>query len=82
MKLEDESIDMASQANLESQLAVAYEKRVATLESERRHLAAKDDLSKLETRLVKWLVATQLAVIGFLLSTQLALAALVIHLMR
>lgn len=82
MRFEDEEIDMASQANFENQIAVALEKRVATIETERRHLAAKDDLSKLETRLVKWLVATQLAVIGFLLSTQLALAALVIRLMR
>lgn len=73
---------MASEANFENQVAVAFENRVATIEAERRHLAAKDDLSNLETRLVKWLIATQLAVIGFLLSTQLALAALVIHLTR
>ena len=40
------------------------------------------DLAQLETRLVKWMIATQLAVIGFLASAQSALAALVIHLMR
>lgn len=82
MRREDEEIDMASQANFENQIAVVFEKRVAAIETERMHLAAKDDLSKLETRLVKWLIDTQLAVIGFLLSTQLALAALVIHLTR
>lgn len=71
---------MASEANIESQVAVALEKRISTVETERRHLAAKADLSGLETRLIKWLIATQLAVIGFLLSTQLALAALVVHL--
>lgn len=71
---------MASEAKIDSQVAVAYEKRMATIEIERKHFATKDDLSKMETRLIKWLIATQLAVIGFLLSTQLALAALVVHL--
>lgn len=71
---------MASEANVENQVALAMEKRVSTIETERQYLATKDDLSQLETRLIKWLVATQLAVIGFLLSTQLAVAALVVHL--
>ena len=73
---------MASEANIESQVAVSLEQRVTTIETEQRHIATKDDLSQLETRLIKWLIATQLAVIGFLLSTQLALAALVVHLTR
>ena len=42
--------------------------------------ATKMDLAQLETRLIKWMITTQLAVIGLLLSTQLALAALVIRL--
>ncbi len=71
---------MASVANMESQVAVALEKRLSTIVMERQNLATNNDLSQLETRLIKWLVATQLAVIGFLLSTQLALAALVVHL--
>jgi len=71
---------MASEANIESQVAVALEKRVSTIETDRQHLASRADLSQLETRLIEWLIATQLAVIGFLLSTQLALAALVVHL--
>ena len=70
---------MASEANMESQAAVAFERRLSTIETERQNLATNHDLSQLETRLIKWLVATQLAVIGFLLSTQLALAALVVH---
>ena len=70
---------MASEANMESQVAVAFEKRISAIETERQNLATNNDLSQLETRLIKWLVATQLAVIGFLLSTQLALAALVVH---
>ena len=80
MRREDEDIDMASEANIESQVAVALEKRVSTIETDRQHHASRADLSQLETRLIKWLIATQLAVIGFLLSTQLALAALVVHL--
>lgn len=79
---EDEDTDMASEAKIDSQVAVSLEKRVATIETERQHLAAKDDLSQMETRLIKSMIATQLAVIGFLLSTQLALAALVVHLAR
>ena len=79
---EDEDTDMASEAKIDSQVAVSLEKRVATIETERQHLATKDDLSQMETRLIKWMIATQLAVIGFLLSTQLALAALVVHLAR
>lgn len=71
---------MASEANIESQVVIAHETRIATIEAERQHLARKDDLSQLGTRLIKWLIATQLAIIGFLLSTQLALAALVVHL--
>jgi len=71
---------MASEANIESQVAVALDKRISTIETERDHLATRHDLSQLETRLIEWLVVTQLAVIGFLLSTQLALAALVVHL--
>lgn len=71
---------MASEANIESQVAVSLDKRISTIETERGRLAARHDLSQLETRLIKWLVATQLAVTGFLLSTQLALAALVVHL--
>ena len=70
---------MASEANMESQAAVAFERRLSTIETERQNLATNQDLPQLETRLIKWLVATQLAVIGFLLSTQLALAALVVH---
>ena len=70
---------MASEANIESQVPIAHESRIATLEAEREYLATKDDLSQMETRQIKWLIATQLAVIGFLLSTQLALAALVVH---
>ena len=71
---------MASEAKIESPVAVSLEQRVTTIETEREFLATKDDLSQMETRLIKWMVATQLAVIGFLLSTQLALAALVVHL--
>ena len=71
---------MASEANIESQVSVALDKRISTIETERKHLATKADMSGLETRMIKWLIATQLAVIGFLLSTQLALAALVVHL--
>lgn len=71
---------MASEAKIDSQVAVAFERRMTKVETERKHFATKDDLSKMETRLIKWLIATQLAVIGFLLSTQLALAALVVHL--
>ena len=71
---------MASEANIESQVAVALETRISTIETERKHLATKAVMSGLETRMIKWLIATQLAVIGFLLSTQLALAALVVHL--
>ncbi len=71
---------MASEANIESLVAVSLEQRVTTIETERKFLATMDDFSHLETRLIKWLVGTQLAVIGFLLSTQLALAALVVHL--
>ncbi len=71
---------MASEANIESQVAIALDKRISTIETEREHLATRHDLSQLETRLIESLVATQLAVIGFLLSTQLALAALVVHL--
>ena len=71
---------MASEANIESHVAVALEKRISTIETGRKHLAAKADMSGLETRLIKWLITAQLAVIGFLLSTQLALAALVVHL--
>lgn len=70
---------MASEANIESQVAIAHERRISTIEAEREHLATRDDLSQLETRLIKWLIATQLAVIGFLFSTQLASAALVVH---
>lgn len=73
---------MASEARIESQIAVSLEQRVATIETERKHLAAKDDLSQMETRLVKWMIATQLAMIAVLLNTQLALAALVVHLAR
>ena len=73
---------MASEAKIDSQLAVSLEQLVAILETERKHLATKHDLSQMETRLVKWMIATQLAVIGFLLSAQLALAALVVHLAR
>ena len=73
---------MASEAKIDSQVAVSFEQRVATIETERKHFAIKDDLSQMETRLIKWMIATQLAVIGFLLSTQLALAALVVHLAR
>ena len=73
---------MASEAKIDSQVAVSLEQRVATIETERKHLAAKDDLSQMETRLIKRMIATQQAVIGFLLSTQLALAALVVHLAR
>lgn len=71
---------MASEANIESHVTVALEKRISTIETGRKHLATKADMSGLETRMIKWLIATQLAVIGFLLSTQLALAALVVHL--
>ncbi|MCY3977121.1 MAG: hypothetical protein OXG23_03385 [Chloroflexi bacterium] len=71
---------MASEVNIESQVTVALDKRISTIETERKHLATKTDMSGLETRMIKWLIATQLAVIGFLLSTQLALAALVVHL--
>lgn len=70
---------MSSEANMDSQVAVAFERRLSTIETARQNLATNNDLSQLETRLIKWLVATQLAVIGFLLSTQLALAALVVH---
>ena len=70
---------MATEANIESQVAVALDKRISTIETDRQNLASNNDLSQLETRLIKWIVATQLAVIGFLLSTQLALAALVVH---
>ena len=73
---------MASEAKNDSQVAVSLEQRVATIETERKHLATKDDLSQMGTRLVNCMIATQLAVIGFLLSTQLALAALVVHLAR
>ena len=73
---------MASEAKLESLVAVALEQRVTIIETEQRHNATRDDLSQLETRLIKSLIATQLAVIGFLLSPQLALAALVVHLTR
>lgn len=73
---------MASEAKIDSQVAVSLEQLVATFETERKHLATKDDLSQLATRLIKGMIATQLAVIGFLLSTQLALAALVVHLAR
>ena len=73
---------MASEAKIDGQVAVSLEQRVATIETERKHLAAKDDLSQMETRLLKRMIATQQAVIGFLLSTQLALAALVVHLAR
>lgn len=71
---------MASEANIESQVTVSLEQRVTTIETERKFLATRDDLSQMETRLIKCMKATQLAVIGFLLSTQLALAALVVHL--
>ena len=71
---------MASEAKIDGQVAVALKQRVTALETEREYMATKDDLSKLETRLIKRLIATQLAVIGFLLSTQLALAALAVHL--
>lgn len=67
---------MSSEANMDSQVAVAFERRLSTIETARQNLATNNDLSQLETRLIKWLVATQLAVIGFLLNTQLALAAL------
>ena len=73
---------MASEANIERQVAVALEKRISTIETERQNLATRADLSQLETRLIKWLIATELAIIGFLLCTQLALAALVVHLMQ
>ena len=75
----DEDKDTAGEANLESQEAVAHERRLSTIETERHDFATKNDLSQLETRLIKWLVATQLAVTGFLFSTQLALAALLVH---
>ena len=70
------------EANMESPAFVALDRRVTNLENEQSSNATKADLAQLETRLVKWMIATQRAVIGFLLSTQLALAALVIHLMR
>ena len=79
MRRVDEDTDLATEANIESQVAVALDKRISTIETDRQNLASNNDLSQLETRLIKWLVATQLAVIGFLLSTQLALAALVVH---
>lgn len=82
MRREDEDTDMASEARIESQIAVSLEQRVATIETERKHLATKDDLSQMETRLIKSMIATQLAMIAVLLNTQLALAALVVHLAR
>lgn len=78
----DKDKGMASEANIDNQVAIALERRVTTIETERQHHATKEDLSQLETRLIKWLIATQLAVIGFLLSTQLAQAALVVHIMQ
>lgn len=32
------------------------EERVTSLETELRHLASKEDLAKLETRLIKWMI--------------------------
>ncbi len=32
------------------------EPRVTSLETELRHLASKEDLAKLETRLIKWMI--------------------------
>lgn len=78
----DKDRSIASEANIDNQVAIALEKRVTTIETERKRHATKEDVSQLETRLIKWLIATQLAVIGFLLSTQLALAALVVHIMQ
>ncbi len=78
----DKDRGMASEANIDNQVAIALEKRVTTIETERKRHATKEDVSQLETRLIKWLIATQLAVIGFLLSTQLALGALVVHIMQ
>ena len=32
------------------------EERVTSLEAELRHLASKEDLAKLETRIIKWMI--------------------------
>ncbi len=58
---------MASEAHIESSASVALELRKADFESERQHLAGGADLSRFETRLIKWPIATQLAVICCLL---------------
>ncbi len=61
---------------------LALDRRLTAVEAKQENLTSRTDLAQLETRLIKWLVATQLAVIGFLLSTQLAMAALLVHLMQ
>lgn len=70
------------EANMENPALVALDRRVTNLENEQTNNPTRADLAQLETRLVTWMVATQLAVIGFLLSTQLAMAALGRHLLR
>ena len=37
-------------------LMTTLEERVTSLETELRHLASKEDLAKLETRLIKWMI--------------------------
>ncbi|MCY4464280.1 MAG: hypothetical protein OXE46_01945 [Chloroflexi bacterium] len=70
------------EANMKNPAFVALDRRLTSLVNQQANIATKAGLAQLETRLVKWMIATQLAVIGFLFSTQLAMAALVIHLLQ
>lgn len=58
------------EANMENPAFVALDRCVTNLENEQTNIPYRADLAQLETRLVKWMIATQLAVIGFLLSAQ------------
>lgn len=70
------------ETNMDNPAMLALDRRLTAVEAKQENLTSRTDLAQLETRLIKWLVATQLAVIGFLLSTQLAMAALLVHLMQ
>ncbi len=70
------------ETNMDNPAMLALDRRLTAVEAQQENLTSRTDLAQLETRLIKCLVATQLAVIGFLLSTQLAMAALLVHLMQ
>jgi len=62
---------------LESTTEVLVE-RVTRLEAERPHLATKADINALETRMVKWVIATSIATITAIL---VPIIAILVHIL-